>query len=750
MARYTMISTLLVICISLSGGVLAEDAISTNAAEAAVRQESAFRLPAEKRPANWVVLSAGELGAILDRTNDGVRVLSLFDRARHRQLLSKTSAPLFEIALRGAGSKERLTLRADAGWRQVRATPAGTANHVEIVWQSPSNPRLGELRVVAVASPDASAGAIRWTLRAECLDKHWCIRRVVFPQIALDMSGKNATLLFPRGPGGLKRGPWSTENIYSGTYPSGWTTMQFMAAYDQEQGTGLYFGLHDPFGGTKELRAVGRAEDQSIRLCFDLPAENLDTGGNGFDSPGQAVWQVLRGDWFDAAMIYRGWVRAKARWFPKLTADGRADTPRWMRELPMWILAHGAPATVVPAVDAFVKAVGTPSGVHWYKWHQIPFDNDYPHYFPAVAGFAEAVHRLQTGKVHVMPYINGRLWDTRDKGLEDFEFTRLALPAATKHEAGKPFIERYGSKERDGSRVRLAVMCPSTELWQKTIRQIVLRLMNQGGVHGVYIDQVAAAAPVLCADHSHPHPAGGGHWWTESYWKLLDAIRQAMPADRMLTTECNAEPYLRCFDGYLTWHWCYDGQVPAFPAVYSGAIQMFGRAYRGGNSKELALRMKVGQQLVFGEQIGWFSPEAVQEAKGLAFVRQAVGLRWTLRRYFYAGEMARPPKLAGAMPTVRADWQWDHPGWVTTDAVLTGAYALPGEHRCVLLFANVSDQPVTAHLKLDAAAYHLSGDKVKVTTVTAAGRGESFASPARLDRDVAFPAQTVFAWELSP
>ncbi len=51
-----------------------------------------------------------------------------------------------------------------------------------------------------------------------------------------------------------------------------------------------------------------------------------------------------------------------------------------------------------------------------------------------------------------------------------------------------------------------------------------------------------------------------------------------MKPDRMLTTECNAEPFLKWFDGYLTWHWQYDGQVPAFPAIYGGAIQMFGRA----------------------------------------------------------------------------------------------------------------------------------------------------------------------------
>ena len=175
-----------------------------------------------------------------------------------------------------------------------------------------------------------------------------------------------------------------------------------------------------------------------------------------------------------------------------------------------------------------------PSGFHWYNWHEIPFDNDYPHYFPTKAGFPEAVRELQSANVFVMPYINGRLWDTRDKGSEDFEFTAVAKAAVSKNEKGEPYTEVYGSKEADGSPVRLGVMCPATQLWQNRVRDIVLRLMNECGVKGVYIDQIAAAAPTLCCDATHGHPLGGGHWWTEGYWKLLERHSQ-----------CDAAP-MRC------------------------------------------------------------------------------------------------------------------------------------------------------------------------------------------------------------
>jgi hypothetical protein len=289
-------------------------------------------------------------------------------------------------------------------------------------------------------------------------------------------------------------------------------------------------------------------------------------------------------------------------------------------------------------------------------------------------------------------------------------------------------------------------MCPKTELWQKTVKETVLRLFGECGVSGVYIDQVAAAKPTLCCDRAHGHPLGGGHWWTEGYWSMLEGIRATKPADRILTTECNAQPYVHVFDGYLTWHWQYDGQVPAFPAVYGGAIQMFGRAYRGGPTKDLALRMKAGQQLVFGEQIGWISPSVVKEEKNGAFLREVVQLRHALRRYFYAGEMARPPRLIGEIPRVTADWQWQDPWPVTTDALLGGAWRLPRDGKLAMLFVNVSDAPIRAVVDFEAGRQGMGSVPLSLTE---AGSQAVAVDPV-FKREIAVPARSARAWELAP
>lgn len=698
-------------------------------------------------PAGWLTLRARELGAIFSAGKQGLELVSLYDTAKHQELLARQGVPLFEIVVRNGQTTEELRVAADSGWRQV--TPKTTGVGAEFRLAQPVRSELAGLAVDVRVTADAGRSRLGWRIEASAPPAPWALWTVAFPRVALEEGGPESRVFYPQAAGVVKPTAAGQAGSYHGTYPSGWTCMQFQALYDPGRETGLYLGIHDPLASTKEVLMESRAGDRAVVLAFEHPVPNMGRPGVAFELPCESVWQLLRGDWYDAAVIYRDWVRGAARWYPQLGPDGRGDTPMWMRELPAWLQTGGSFEQIVPLIEEFRAKLGLPVGLHWYNWHQIPFDNDYPHYFPTKPGFKDLVARLQGQGVFVMPYINGRLWDTRDRGLEDFEFSRVARPAATKDDQQKPRTEMYGSKEKDGSQVVLAAMCPTTRLWQDKLREIDLTLFNEYGVKAIYMDQVAAAKANLCFDPAHGHPLGGGHWWCEQgYWPLLEAIRRAMPKDRVLTTECNAEPYARWFDGYLTWHWQYDGQVPAFSAVYGGAIQMFGRAYRGGPTRDLALRMKAGQQLVFGEQIGWLGPDAVRRAENFAFLRQAIHLRWNLRRYFYAGEMARPPRLVGAVPRVTADWQWHNEWPVTTDQVLCGAWRLPREGRMVLLFVNVGDTPVTARVDYDLRAYGFAKPAVRATRLTAEGRSESLDLTPKIDRSVTFAPGIAWAWEV--
>ena len=531
-------------------------------------------------------------------------------------------------------------------------------------------------------------------------------RKLNCPQILLRNLGEKMKVCYPYASGIVTENPCGKKLRWKGQYPSGWNcSMEWTAIYDETKNTGLYIAMHDSGGSVKYISIDADSTVNSLSIRYEHPLPLDETVKDVEHNAG--VWRTFRGDWFDAALIYRKWMYNNAQWYPrqKIDSNGRSDTPQWMKELSVWATCSDAPQKMPETMRKFTDALGIPTAVHWYNWHQIPFDNDYPHYFPAKDGFKEAVAEIQKkGDCYVMPYINGRLWDTKDKGYEDFQFSSVALPGATKKEDGKPFVETYGSKESNGTNVELAVMCPSTDIWKNKVAEIIFRLTKDCDVAGVYVDQVAAAKPELCFDKSHGHPLAGGSWWNSEYWKMFESIRKELPAEKMLTSECNAETFINVFDGHLTWHFQYQDQVPAFAAVYGGMLQMFGRSYRGGPSRVLADRMKAAQQLIYGEQIGWLDPRIVDDSLRFPFFKEVVLTRYNYRDYFYKGEMIRPPKLLGKIPTVTADWQWQGEQIITTDAVLTGAWRKFDEKgntiSAVFFFVNISDEPITSRIAI--------------------------------------------------
>lgn len=756
--------------------------------------------------AGWTTLTAGELRLTLELTDAGVILRSLLDTRTGRELLAPLllhpPLPLFEIELRRVneeGQIEWVHINADSGWDEVgiKLAPSGAL----IKWvKSWDDVHVPQITVSVRVDLDSEDSAFNWDLDVEN-NSDWSIWEVAFPQVALAVLGADAKVFFPRGPGEVKELISGFEYPDYHPYPYLWTTMQFLATYNANIRTGLYVATHDPNANTKYIGVEVKPELESkssivpeavpaptaVVLKFRHPAADMSIAGNGFALSGQAMWQLLRGDWFDAAMIYKEWVRKEAKWFPELTTEGRSDTPLWMRELCVWTRSFTHENVDIEHIvrdlrETFVPYMGLPSGFHWYKWNQEPFfDNDYPWFFPAKAGFHDGVDDMQQLGVFVMPYINGRLWDIHDDGMSTTpEFSKYGKPNATKDVPdpqsleARIYIEEYGNFEDpcsefpepcDTMPVQFAVMCPATESWQNWIKDICLKLFDEYGVNAVYLDVIAAGPPKLCFDETHGHPLGGGCWWVDGYSEMLQSIHGAIPKSGVLTTECNAEPYINRFDGYLTWNWMYNGLVPAFPAVYGGAIQTFGRRYMEGvffkkwpwPTMELSFQMKAGQQLVFGEQIGWFHPSINSylgdSPETKEFIRDAVWLRWHIRRYFYAGEMCRPPKLVPEVPPVEADWkcgcteEWQT-WYVTTDAVLTGAWKLPQDDRLALIFVNVSDDPVSTGISFDATDYGIECTQLHVTHIRPEGPGKTHTRPAFFHEVLSFPARIALAWDM--
>jgi len=699
----------------------------------------------EKRWEGLRMLDNGRIGLAFVGTKRGIALESFFDLRAERELLSETRTPFWSLLLIGTtGKTQKLSSAEGLGGFRVKESSGNTASEdvIEMEWRGAIGGDTGQFRItcrVSIAGEKSS-----WQMDVDNLSETWSIKNITFPRISLRAIGESEEddfLVIPHGSGGLRPVPIKTKAEFSGRYPGGWCSMQFFSHYDAD--CGLYFAVHDPFASTKDLK-VRVPDASSLETSFAWPAPDSGVPGNDWQCPGEAVLEVFRGDWFDAAQIYRKWVAKKAKWWPENGKAGRSDTPRWFQDIAVWAQTGGSPEQVVGQVKKFAEYMGVPTALHWYNWHMVPFDDDYPHYFPYKKGFPEGVKALQDAGVRVMPYINGRLWDT---DLDDFK--NNAIRFCTKDEKGQPYIEVYGSGEK------LCPMCPTTKLWQETVQDIVLRLVGPGvDVDAVYIDQIAAATPRLCFDTTHGHPLAGGHWWnTQGYWPMLGKLQKKMSKlypEKVLTTECNAEPYVHVFDGYLTWHFQYQDQIPLFAAVYGGEIQLFSRAYQGDSWKGLAMRMKTGQALVFGEQLGWISPGMISNAESAAFLRRMARLRYVLRVYLARGEMARPPALKGNVSTVTADWQWWGKRPVTTPAILSGAWRAK-DGRLALIFVNVSGEAQEAQLEFDADRYGLGKSPfLTVIARTENGAGEPAREDRRFRRGIELKPHDAVAFEISP
>ncbi|MEK6793781.1 MAG: DUF6259 domain-containing protein [Spirochaetota bacterium] len=681
-----------------------------------------------------VLIDDGKIGIGIRKTNGTASIVSIFDLLAQRELLSRPT-PIW--ALQCTAGKETRSL--DAMSPAVRCAVAATPEKKGLVltWTYDQWP----LTVRSEITP--SDGKLLLGLSVQGVADA-VLSEVVFPRWsfrALD-GADDDVLALPQRSGTLSRSP-SIQPVSFGvthSYPTGEINMAFAALYDAK--SGIYFAAEDPKGSFKYFEVqTGNGE---IRHSVRWTIGGM-SAGNSFAMPGKAALAVFTGDWFDAARMYRSWVRREAQWMPPMNENGRADTPQWFKDISIWALGNTSD-TLASNTARMAEYAQVPAAIHWYSWHNAPFDNDYPNYFPPKPLFTAGLARLHASKVRVMPYINGRLWDTRDKESEDFSFTSKGLAGAAKDATNGIYAESYSSKEKDGSPVRLAVMCPASKIWQDTMYNTVKKLVDEVGVDGVYMDQIAAARPVHCFDASHGHPVGGGSWWTEQgYWPLIKRIRDELaPKGGILTSEDNAEVYAKCFDGALGWAFQKENAIPLFAAVYAGAVEVFGRAYYGKDVN--GHFAKAGQSLVFGEQIGWLDPKIVLENEAGPFIAMAARIRYKYREYFSAGEMQHPPVITSPIPTMTADWGWQKQPPVTADALMTGAWK--SKQGSLILFVNVSPNAVTAVYPFSAARYGMQKKELELIVTENESGTKREKIPANVTRTFTVPPRSVTVWEV--
>ena len=648
-------------------------------------------------------LGAGDLSVVL--RDDGGLLLDAVNDAKTGSAFLSESRPLFSLTAERLADDETFTVSSADGWT-VNCTETD-GSRLFILSGCEKLPG-----VTVTLTANLGCGRIGFETVLSSVNEEITLTVCDWPNLCFD-AGESAFLFQPYGSGEV----WSSvaRESFSQTenYPSYGASMQYLAFWDESKKRGVYYGLHDPAPASKLIH-VSRAEgENTVTLKISQPLEGISKGCNSQRLYGENVWQIFDGDWFDAAMLYREWAIENASWIPETDENGRKDVPQWFKENPHWWLSRMDHDNVGEETVRATKDLGCKSAAHFYNWHKIPYDNDYPHYFPPKDDMAENVAAMRRAGIRVMPYINGRLWDTKDRGNEDWQFSEKGYPNCTKDRHGKPFIETYNSRESDGKKVELSIMCPSTAVWQETVRDLVDRIFNELKMDAIYIDQIGAAKANPCADKNHPHPAGGGRWWIDSYRNLLTHAHLASD-NVMITTECTSDPYMKQIGGYLSWLWIRDGQVPAFNAVYNEYVITFGISYGSITDADSdCMRIFFAQSLVYGVQMGWMRPDLYFRMSHKDFYRKLVKFRETYADYFYGGRMLRPPYLSDNAPRLVSDKCTQAiNGHVDYPAVQGGLWQRMTTGRRLLILVNAAEVPadVDMSVSLPDGTYALNGD----------------------------------------
>ena len=285
---------------------------------------------------------------------------------------------------------------------------------------------------------------------------------------------------------------------------------------------------------------------------------------------------------------------------------------------------------------------------------------------------------------HIIPYINGRLWDPANKSYKELNGKDASCRAAD----GCLYTETYGSM------VPNTVTCPSTKIWQDIIYDLSQRIQNELGTNGLYIDQVGAARGVPCYAKNHPHPAGGGEFWHSSYRTLIGKVREGLKPGNVIMTEENSECYLDLFDMMLlvnTPQGPNCRQVPLFALIYSDRVLAVCYLYYPLTERTdgLTFRWKNVMGLLWGSQLGWTKPELVMapEARTEAeFLREMVRFRKQQHDLIYGGRFMREVFPTGDNPMLEI------PGMMDSPAVRGAEWVGPKGNRAILM-VNMDDKP---------------------------------------------------------
>jgi hypothetical protein len=423
----------------------------------------------------------------------------------------------------------------------------------------------GVLDVTAEVSLPPGASASEWRIAASNRSETTALYETSYPLLRnVTPDGQGDVLMPFKELGAILLKGYAGKGRVETAWTPGWRPP--VTAFNLGE-AGLYIAAHDPESRSKCL-VVGKGQD----VRFDTVVENAGLPGSAAEGPRYAVTvAAYRGDWWQAARLYRKWA-LKQKWAVKGPIAGRRDFPRAMTDMDILLRINEKDPNAMSNHIAAVRRIwpDLKVGIHWYGWSPQIFCVNFPEFFPARPYTTRVAAFARRQGVALMPYVDVRSWDV------DMASWAYARRDACRDISGKTIDEVYSPKHR------LAVMCPSSPQWAEVCAKLTHDAIETGTVNGtgfggIYHDQVTCSRPVYCFAPGHAHPAGGGSWWAEGYRRAFAPLHDwCAKRNAPILSEGTDDTYLGLVDGYLKASCPCGEEVPFHPAVYAGYAIYYG------------------------------------------------------------------------------------------------------------------------------------------------------------------------------
>ena len=516
------------------------------------------------------------------------------------------------------------------------------------------------------------------------------------------------------------------------TSSPGALSMQLIAVYDRERGSGLYLASNDTLSYSKDFTI----ELDSAKTLFYLthfpalsgPAKRWDPGYEVITGP-------MRGDWLTAAKLYRQWA-LQQRWCRESRLSQRRIED-WVLNTGFWVWNRGRSENVLPDALHLQEKSGLPVSVLWHWWCNCGHDEDFPYYLPpreGVESFRDAVKSAAEQGVHALVYMNAFEWGTSTPGWEE------AQPYALRKRDGS--FHTITANKFTGHEI--AAMCLDNAHWTDRYAAMADTVLREYGIGGIYMDE--ACGNKRCYDPSHGHSIGGGNYWVNGFCDLASRIR-TQAGKTVLAGEGSGEDWITSLDLFLTLAVSRERfingdaePVPLFQAVYHDHAISFGTygsllyppyderwpaEFCPSNCEtllpetyNLQFRMEQARALVFGMQPSIANYHAFLDqarSREMDFALLLAKTRMQYLDYLLYGSLERVPAMA--IPTTQADLSkvsiyaarvGKSVTQVTKEIPLlyTGMWRSP-EGGLALFIVNIGDEAQPVGFSLDPAGYGL-------------------------------------------